>query len=69
VMDMYRLSRVIKREKLSILMITTALFHLLVEMEPSCLSTLRKIIFGGERASVEHVKKAFASVGKGSLLH
>ncbi|MES5397628.1 surfactin non-ribosomal peptide synthetase SrfAA [Bacillus amyloliquefaciens] len=69
VLDMSRLSRVIKRENVSILMITTALFHLLVDMEPSCLTTLRKIMFGGERASVEHVKKAFATVGKGRLLH
>ncbi|WP_231595047.1 surfactin non-ribosomal peptide synthetase SrfAA, partial [Bacillus sp. JFL15] len=69
VLDMTRLSRVIKRENVSILMITTALFHLLVDMEPSCLTTLRKIMFGGERASVEHVKKALAAVGKGKLLH
>ncbi|AOC89866.1 surfactin non-ribosomal peptide synthetase SrfAA [Bacillus amyloliquefaciens] len=69
VLDMSRLSRVIKRENVSILMITTALFHLLVDMEPSCLTTLRKIMFGGERASVEHVKKALAAVGKGRLLH
>lgn len=26
-------------------------------MEPSCLTMLRKIMFGGERASVEHVKR------------
>ncbi|MEC3841991.1 surfactin non-ribosomal peptide synthetase SrfAA [Bacillus amyloliquefaciens] len=69
VLDMSRLSRVIKLENVSILMITTALFHLLVDMEPSCLTTLRKIMFGGERASVEHVKKALAAVGKGRLLH
>ncbi|KXZ23340.1 non-ribosomal peptide synthetase, partial [Bacillus nakamurai] len=69
VLDMSRLSHVIKRENVSILMITTALFHLLVDVETSCLSTLRKIMFGGERASVEHVKKALSTVGKGKLLH
>ncbi|MDM5300447.1 surfactin non-ribosomal peptide synthetase SrfAA [Bacillus subtilis] len=69
VLDMARLSRVIERENISILMITTALFHLLVDMNPACLSTLRKIMFGGERASVEHVRKALQTVGKGKLLH
>ncbi|MBD5011300.1 AMP-binding protein, partial [Xanthomonas citri pv. citri] len=64
-----RLSRVIERENISILMITTALFHLLVDLNPACLSTLRKIMFGGERASVEHVRKALQTVGKGKLLH
>ncbi|KKB93667.1 peptide synthetase [Bacillus sp. CMAA 1185] len=69
VLDMARLSRVIERENISILMITTALFHLLVDLNPACLSTLRKIMFGGERASVEHVRKALQTVGKGKLLH
>ncbi|MEC1790046.1 surfactin non-ribosomal peptide synthetase SrfAA [Bacillus vallismortis] len=69
VLDMARLSRVIERENTSILMITTALFHLLVDLNPACLSTLRKIMFGGERASVEHVRKALQIVGKGKLLH
>ncbi|CAM2140153.1 Surfactin synthase subunit 1 [Paraburkholderia tropica] len=69
VLDMARLSRVIERENISILMITTALFHLLVDLNPTCLSTLRKIMFGGERASVDHVKKALQTVGKGKLLH
>ena len=69
VLDMARLSRVIERENISILMITTALFHLLVDLNPACLSTLRKIMFGGERASVEHVRKALQIVGKGKLLH
>ncbi|MDU0154791.1 surfactin non-ribosomal peptide synthetase SrfAA [Bacillus cabrialesii] len=69
VLDMARLSRVIERENISILMITTALFHLLVDLNPACLSTLRKIMFGGERASVEHVRKALQMVGKGKLLH
>ncbi|TAI10220.1 non-ribosomal peptide synthetase, partial [Bacillus velezensis] len=44
VLDMARLSRVIERENISILMITTALFHLLVDLNPACLSTLRKIM-------------------------
>ncbi|MFP9072333.1 AMP-binding protein, partial [Enterococcus faecalis] len=38
-------------------------------LNPACLSTLRKIMFGGERASVEHVRKALQTVGKGKLLH
>ncbi|MEC0696474.1 surfactin non-ribosomal peptide synthetase SrfAA [Bacillus atrophaeus] len=69
VLDMPRLSKVLEEENISILMITTALFHLLVDLNPSCLSNIRKIMFGGERASVDHVKKALQTVGKGKLLH
>ncbi|MCY8269033.1 AMP-binding protein, partial [Bacillus haynesii] len=57
------------KEKVTVLMITTALFNLLTDMRPDSLKGLRRVLFGGERASVDHVRKALKTVGKGRLLH
>ncbi|MDB4867900.1 MAG: lchAA, partial [Cohnella sp.] len=69
VLDMSRLPQVMERESITILMITTALFNLLVDIRPDCLGSIRKVLFGGERASVEHVRKALRTAGPGKLLH
>lgn len=49
--------------------ITTALFNLLVETQAKSLENVRKILFGGERVSVNHVRKALRTMGKGKILH
>ncbi|MCY8558553.1 lichenysin non-ribosomal peptide synthetase LicA [Bacillus haynesii] len=69
ILDMSRLAHVLEKEKVSVLMITTALFNLLTDMRPDSLKGLRRVLFGGERASVDHVRKALKTVGKGRLLH
>ncbi|MGA3882422.1 hypothetical protein ACPCYY_21780, partial [Bacillus pumilus] len=63
------LSGAIEKEKVSILMITTALSHLLIDMKKDSLKNVRKVLFGGERASVPHVMTALATVGEGKLVH
>ncbi|WP_187441329.1 non-ribosomal peptide synthetase [Bacillus pumilus] len=69
ILNMNELSGAIEKEKVSILMITTALFHLLIDMKKDSLKNVRKVLFGGERASVPHVMTALETVGEGKLLH
>ncbi|MCY8603160.1 non-ribosomal peptide synthetase, partial [Bacillus sonorensis] len=69
ILDMGRLANEIEKEKVSVLMITTALFNLLTDMRPDSMKNLRGVLFGGERASVGHVRRALKAVGKGKLLH
>ncbi|RAP12538.1 hypothetical protein C2W58_03447 [Bacillus pumilus] len=69
ILNMNELSGAIEKEKVSILMITTALFHLLIDMKKDSLKNVRKVLFGGERASVPHVMTALETVGEGKLVH
>ncbi|MCP4219760.1 MAG: amino acid adenylation domain-containing protein, partial [bacterium] len=64
-----KLAGIIRNENISILFITTALFNALADMQAECFDTTRKVLFGGELVSVEHVKKVFQRVGEGRLLH
>ncbi|TDF92724.1 non-ribosomal peptide synthetase [Paenibacillus piri] len=69
ILNISRLPQMIERERITVMMITTALFNLLVDIHPGCLSGIRKVLFGGERASVDHVRKALHAAGEGKLLH
>jgi amino acid adenylation domain-containing protein len=63
------LSALIQREAISLFFVTTALFNVLVDLALPSLAWVRKILFGGERVSVEHTRKALAFLGKGRLMH
>jgi amino acid adenylation domain-containing protein len=67
--DIERLSRLIRAESITAFFTTTALFNAIVDSGLECLAGVRKILFGGERVSEVHVKKAFAFLGPGRLLH
>ncbi|MCP4219869.1 MAG: AMP-binding protein, partial [bacterium] len=69
VKDVSRLVEVIKNENISVFFVTTALFNTLVELDPEALKGVRKILFGGEKISVSHTKKALEHLGKGCLIH
>ncbi|UOY87817.1 non-ribosomal peptide synthetase [Bacillus glycinifermentans] len=69
ILDTERLADAIEKENVTVLMITTALFNLLTDMRPGSMKNLRRVLFGGERASVDHVKRALKAAGKGKLLH
>ena len=69
ILNMNELSGAIEKEKVSILMITTALFHLLIDMKKDSLKNVRKVLFGGERASVPHVVSALETMGEDKLVH
>ncbi|NIM18027.1 MAG: amino acid adenylation domain-containing protein [Candidatus Aminicenantes bacterium] len=64
-----RLGDMIKREKISVFFVTTALFNALVEVKIDCFDRIRKVLFGGERVSVEHTRKALEYLGKNKIIH
>jgi len=63
------LSALIQREAISLFFVTTALFNVLVDLALPSLASVRKILFGGERVSVEHTRKALAFLGNDRLMH
>ncbi len=69
ILDMNRLAKVIKAEKVTIFFITTALFNTLVDVNIACLKNVRKVLFGGEQSSVRHVRKAYEYMGSGRIVN
>jgi amino acid adenylation domain-containing protein len=69
VLSVDRLGEVIKREKITVFFVTTALFNTLVDLGPECFESVRKVLFGGERVSVEHARKALEYLGKNRIIH
>ncbi|OMI08000.1 hypothetical protein BVL54_19720 [Bacillus paralicheniformis] len=68
-LNINRLGSAINEEKVSVMFITTALFNIIADLHVDCLSNLRKILFGGERASIPHVRKVLNHVGRDKLIH
>ncbi|MGF7034440.1 amino acid adenylation domain-containing protein/non-ribosomal peptide synthase protein (TIGR01720 family) [Paenibacillus mucilaginosus] len=68
-LEMTKLSKLIASERISVLFITTALFNVLVDLNLGSLSSLRKVLFGGERSSPAHVRRALQFLGPDRLLH
>ncbi|UHA73129.1 amino acid adenylation domain-containing protein [Paenibacillus sp. 481] len=62
-LDLGELAALIDREQISVMFITTAFFNVLVDMHIDCMRHMRAILFGGERASISHVRKALAYLG------
>ncbi|WP_353853827.1 amino acid adenylation domain-containing protein [Bacillus sp. Bos-x628] len=69
ILDMRQLTALISKENISVMFVPTALFHLLVDEGTAWMRGVRKVLFGGERASVQHVRKAFDVMGKGRLIN
>lgn len=69
VADVVRLTELIEDRGITIFFVTTALFNTLVDHGLESLRGLRHILFGGERASVPHIRKALRALGPGVLLH
>ncbi len=69
VADIVRLTELIERKGITLFFVTTALFNTLVDHGLESLRGLRHILFGGERASVAHIRKALHELGPGVLLH
>ncbi len=68
-LDPAKLANFIKTQNISIAFVTTALFNTLVDTNLECFANIRKVLFGGERVSVEHVKRALAYLGENKLIH
>lgn len=67
--DAIRLSEIIRTQKISVAFFTTAMFNNLVEYDVAVLAGCRKILFGGQTASVAHVRKAFEKIGANVLVN
>ncbi|NOJ74037.1 non-ribosomal peptide synthetase [Paenibacillus alvei] len=68
-LEMQRLLQIIEEKGVTVFFATTALFNALVDANLQSLAKIRKVLFGGERVSFSHVKKAFGFLGKGKILH
>jgi amino acid adenylation domain-containing protein len=64
-----RLAEKIKRESITVFFVTTALFNALVDLNLDCLVSIRKVLFGGERVSLERCKRALEYLGKQRIIH
>jgi amino acid adenylation domain-containing protein len=64
-----RLAGTITREAITVFFVTTALFNTLVDLDAGCLDGIRKVLFGGERVSVDHCRRALDRLGKGRIIH
>ncbi|MCZ8518257.1 MULTISPECIES: non-ribosomal peptide synthetase [Paenibacillus] len=64
-----RLLEVIQENKISLFFATTALFNAMVDENVEGLAGVRHMLFGGERASVTHIRKALQALGPNRLIH
>ncbi|MGA8944245.1 MAG: amino acid adenylation domain-containing protein, partial [Thermoactinomyces sp.] len=69
VTDFTRLSQLIRDEQITVTFMTTSLFNTIVDLDPYCLRNLRKVLFGGEKASIKHVQKAVRVLGENRLVN
>ncbi|WP_369345680.1 non-ribosomal peptide synthetase [Caldalkalibacillus mannanilyticus] len=68
-LDISNLANLIEQQQISVMFITTALFNVLVDVKVDCLEHVRSVLFGGERVSVNHVRKALQHLGPGKIKH
>jgi len=64
-----RLAAIIQREKISVFFVTTALFNTLLDIEIECFKGVKKVLFGGEKVSLEHAVKALEHSGRDKFIH
>ncbi|WP_160717760.1 non-ribosomal peptide synthetase/type I polyketide synthase [Chitinophaga solisilvae] len=67
--DALELAEIMHTQQVSVCLMTTSLFNTFVDSDVHALRGLRKILFGGEKASPAHVERAFAVVGAGKLVN
>jgi amino acid adenylation domain-containing protein len=68
-LDPPRLIQVIQKEKLTVLILNTAHVHQLGREAPQCLKGVRKVLFGGEAAEPEPLRKLLQQVGPSVLVN
>ncbi|PFL72251.1 AMP-binding protein, partial [Bacillus cereus] len=67
--DLKEIARLMKEENITISLMTTALFNVIVDEQISCLKNLRKVLMGGEKASIKHVRKAVNYLGDNRIIN
>ncbi|MCP4219224.1 MAG: AMP-binding protein, partial [bacterium] len=64
-----RLSRLIKKEKITMFFVTSSLFNVLADGYLDHFESVRKVLVGGERLSVKHIRKALEILGPGRIIN
>lgn len=64
-----KLVQLMEDERITVVFVTTALFNLLVDAGTEWMKGIRKVLFGGERSSVNHVRTALHGMGPGKMIH
>ncbi|HYC27905.1 MAG TPA: amino acid adenylation domain-containing protein, partial [Chitinophagaceae bacterium] len=67
--DAYALSDIIREQGVTVCFFTTALFNAFSEIGALGLKTVRKVLFGGEMVSLQHVKNALSVLGENKIVH
>jgi len=68
-LDLPRLSEVIVDHGVTSMFVTTSLFNVMVDNILPSLKRVKNLMFGGEAASIKHVRKAFEVLGPGRLIN
>ena len=63
------LAAFIDRHAVTVSFMTTALLNQLVDVAPAVLTRLRRLYFGGQEASIDHVRRACALMRPNALVH
>ncbi len=63
------LSQIIEEQRVNTLFLTTALFNLMIDTMPQGLSEIKQLMFGGESASVPHVRRALELLPETKIIH
>ncbi|PZE20565.1 non-ribosomal peptide synthetase [Paenibacillus xerothermodurans] len=69
ILHMGKLIQLMEAQKVTVMFTTTALFNLLVDAGDTWMRGIRKVLFGGERCSVPHVRKALQRMGPDKIIH
>ncbi|WP_255289072.1 AMP-binding protein, partial [Bacillus cereus] len=67
--DLKEIARLMEEENITISFMPTALFNVIVDEQISCLKNLRKVLMGGEKASIKHVRKAVNYLGDNRIIN
>lgn len=67
IIDIAKLSSIVIEKQVNVLFITTSLFNAVIDINPGCFRGIRKLYFGGERASLIHARKAYDVLGSNRL--
>jgi len=67
--DPDQLACAIRRRRIDVLFLTTAVFNNTIALEPTAFSSLRTLLFGGEAVHVASVRRCLAEGAPSTLLH
>jgi amino acid adenylation domain-containing protein len=69
ILEISMLAVFIKQAAVTVCFFSTAFFNKLVELDVTALKQMRKILFGGEAASIQHVRTALDALGSEKLIN